>query len=309
MTFSARPTAKVNLTLEVSPPEADGYHPLRSVFLRIGLSDRLSVRQADGERDRLVLGGPLSAPQEGNLVLRAAALLRQRAGLLLPALEIELEKHIPVAAGLAGGSSDGAAMLDLAAAAWGLGLSPALRLELAMELGSDVPFFSSGAAAALVEGRGERVTALPAILGTAGLLLVTPPVAVLTSAAFACFDRLAAPPGAREATDQLAGALGDGLDGPALLGWPDRLREANDLWPAAIELEPALAELRRGLEAHSGRAWLLSGSGSSLFAFYPTVQEAAEAGRRLLRDLSTELAEARLYATDFEGSDPSWRKP
>jgi 4-diphosphocytidyl-2-C-methyl-D-erythritol kinase len=309
MSFCARPAAKVNLTLEVGPPEPDGYHSLRSVFVRIGLSDRLSVRQVDEERDRLLLGGPLSAPLEGNLVLRAATLLRQRVGLPLPALRIELEKHIPLAAGLAGGSSDAAAMLELAAAAWGIGLSPALKLELAMELGSDVPFFSSAVPAALVEGRGELVTALPALAGPLGLLLVTPPVEISSAAAFARFDRLAGPSTAAGITDRLASAIGDGLDGAGLLAWSDRLREANDLWPAAVGLEPALAEMRRELETRSERAWLMSGSGSSLFTFYPSVDEAVEAGRLLLPDLSANLAEARFYATDVVGPDPSWRKP
>ncbi|HUG47889.1 MAG TPA: 4-(cytidine 5'-diphospho)-2-C-methyl-D-erythritol kinase, partial [Candidatus Limnocylindria bacterium] len=145
MTFSARPPAKVNLTLEVGPPADDGFHPLRSIFLRIGLSDGLTVRQADGERERLSVGGPVACPVDGNLVLRAVALLRQRAGLPLPALEMELEKHIPLAAGLAGGSSNAAAALELAAACWGLGLSAEMRLELASILGSDVPFFMTGA--------------------------------------------------------------------------------------------------------------------------------------------------------------------
>jgi len=309
VTFSARPPAKVNLTLEVGEPRDDGFHPLRSVFLRIGLSDRLTVRQADGERDVLAVGGPVACPVEGNLVLRAASLLRQRAGLPLPSLAIELEKHIPLGGGLAGGSSNAATTLELAAACWGIGLSAAVRLELAAAVGSDVPFFISGAPVALVEGRGEHVRPLPGVRGRPGLLLVTPPLEISTVAAFARFDDLASRGTGERETDELVAALEAGLDAGALAEWTPILRDANALWPAAVRLEPALAELRDSLELATGRAWAMTGSGSSLFTIYPSPDEAAEAGRRLAADLSGALARARLYATDLAGPDPIWRQP
>lgn len=309
MTFSARSPAKVNLTLEVGAPRDDGFHPLRSVFLRIGLSDRLTVREWDGERDRLTVSGPVACPVEGNLVLRAASLLRQRAGLPLPPLEWELEKHIPLGGGLAGGSADAATALALAATCWGVGLSAELRLELAAAVGSDVPFFTSGAPAALVEGRGEQVRPLPAPAGRPGILLITPPFEVSTAAAFARLDTLAGERDRPDPTDELAAGLEAGLDPDDLVGWAERLRDANDLWPAAALLEPALGDVRGALESGSGRAWLMSGSGSSLFSFYPSPDEAAEAGRRLAADLSGALARARLYATDLAGPDPIWRQP
>ncbi|HUG47149.1 MAG TPA: hypothetical protein VMP67_01930, partial [Candidatus Limnocylindria bacterium] len=209
---------------------------------------------------------------------------------------------------LAGGSSNAAAALELAAACWGLGLSAEMRLELASILGSDVPFFMTGAPAALVEGRGERVTPLPPLTGRPGLLLVAPPLAVSTARAFARFDELPA----RDrptVTDELVAAWRADLDAPALVGWAERLRASNDLWPAAVLLAPGLEALRAALEAGTDRPWLMSGSGSSLFTLYASPDEAAEAGQRLTREMSAELTGARLYATDLHGPDPVWRQP
>jgi 4-diphosphocytidyl-2-C-methyl-D-erythritol kinase len=309
MTFRARPPAKLNLTLAVGQRADDGYHPLRSLFVRIGLSDRLTVRLAPDERDRLTVGGPFAAQIDSNLVLRAAALVRQRAGLPLPGLEVELEKHIPLAAGLGGGSSDGAAMIELAAACWGVGLAPATRLVLAATLGSDVPFFSADVPLALVEGRGEVVTPLPPIGNGLGVLLVTPPIEVFTPAAFARHDELAQESAAGEVTDQLVADLTTGLDAAGILGWLARLARANDLWPAAASLAPELVDLKQRLERAGGRPWLLSGSGSSLFTFYPSAGEAAVAGARLVAEWSAAIRPTLVCATDLVGPDPEWRYP
>ncbi len=308
MTFSARPPAKLNLTLDVDSRAADGFHPLRSVFLRMGLSDRLTVNLADDDRDSLTVTGDADAPVEGNTVLRALALVRRRLDLDLPPLRLELEKRIPAGAGLAGGSSDGAAALALSAACWGVGLSPEVCLELASEVGSDVPFFASGARVALVEGRGERVTPLPEIRGTPGVLLVAPPLEVSTPLAFARFDDIGGSVGARGATDDLVAALRDGLSAADLAGWTERLNDANDLWPAAASLAPELSPLRDRLETATGRAWLMTGSGSALFTLYPSVGEAAEAADRLAAGRSAVPQDALILATDLDGPDPVWRK-
>jgi 4-diphosphocytidyl-2-C-methyl-D-erythritol kinase len=312
MTFSARPPAKVNLTLTVAGRGPDGYHPLRSVFLRIGLSDRLTVSETSTGRDRLEVGGLPGAPVDGNLVLSALSMLRDRLVVALPPLLVELEKRIPVAAGLAGGSSDGAAMIELASACWGIGLAPAQRLALAAELGSDVPFFSSGSGVALLEGRGERVTPLPEVGGEPGVLLVTPPVTLSTTAVFKCHDQQVDDRGAGPAesvTQELTELLRAGLDADGLCDFAHRLRDANDLWPAAVQVAPSVARLRDRLEARSGRPWMMTGSGSSLFTLYPSVGAAAEAGIGLARERAPELADVMLHATDLNGPDPAWRHP
>ena len=158
--------AKLNLTLAVVGRRPDGYHALHSVMAPLALADRLSLAPdpSPDARDRLRVDGFDTGPDADNLVLRALdatrRALRPHLAVPPPALAIRLEKRIPVAAGLAGGSSDAAAAIEGALEAWGAGvLSAAERSGLAASIGSDVPFFLAGGPA-LVEGRGERVTPL-----------------------------------------------------------------------------------------------------------------------------------------------------
>jgi len=276
--------AKVNLALGIVGRRPDGFHTLVSVFVRIDLADRLTVRSlglpatADPAADRLhVAGAQRVAGDPDDLVLRAARVLRAWAARPLEPLAFDLEKRIPVAAGLGGGSADAAAALALAAQVWGLPLTAAERGHLAARLGSDVPFFAAGAVAALVRGRGEEVEPLAAPAGAPGFLLVTDPVGLATADVFGALATAAGPPGpdapaARAALD-LADALRAGLDGRGLASWAPRLRDANDLWLAAAALRPALGHLRRELEERLGRPLLLSGSGPTLLALYPSREE------------------------------------
>jgi len=304
--LAARARAKVNLTLAVSGRRADGYHELDSVFLRIRLADQLSVEIApdarpsdDPEADRLTVRGDEAArcPPATNLVLRASRLLRSHALRPLPPLAWTLHKRIPVAAGLGGGSSDAALALELAVTAWGQGLTHGERLALAAELGSDVPFFAADVPAARVSGRGERVAPLPAPAGDPGLLLAVPPGGLATRDVFAAFDeREAGSGGAHEATADLAARLVEGADGALLAAAAARLRDANDLLPAALAVRPELVEVRAALERRLGVPFLLSGSGPTLLALYPSGEEAAAALERLAGDRAFP-AGTRLEAT------------
>ena len=187
--FEADAHAKINLALAVTGTRDDGYHELRSVFLRLALHDRLEAELDPGAAaDRLVVEGEHVAT-DADLVLRAARELRAVIDPALPALRFSLRKRVPAAAGLGGGSSDAAAAIDLALAAWGVRLHPAERLGAAARIGADVPFFSAGHGAALVEGIGEHVTPLPAPDPPAGILLVTPRDRLSTAAVFAEYDR------------------------------------------------------------------------------------------------------------------------
>ena len=244
---------------------------------------------------------------EGNLVLQAAAAVRavatqQGAGRELPGLTFHLEKRIPMAAGLAGGSTDAAAALDLAATSWGIRLDPDDRLALALRLGADVPFFAGGYGAALVEGVGERVRQLPAPVPPAGVLLVTPATRLATATVFDAFDRLPRTSiSATDAVERLARAMGAGLTGEALAMLGDGLRDANDLWPAAVSVLPTLVTLRDDLEAALGRPVLMTGSGSTLLALYPSPGAADEAATALSRSGLASLADARIIATRTHG--------
>lgn len=307
--FSARPPAKVNLTLEIVGRRPDGFHELRSVFLRVGgLSDRLSVSLgAANGTDTLRVDGLPGASASDNLVLRALELVRVNAGLALPALDLTLDKRIPVAAGMGGGSSDAAAALALARAAWGVSISRPTELKLAAALGSDVPFFVTESAAALVTGRGEEMSALPAIVGGAGLLLVTPAMSISTGSVFGRFDALTGAVEPGTATDELARELRSGIDGTRLAALAERLRDANHLWSASASLAPSLPALRERLEQATDRPWLLSGSGPTLFAIYPSAHEAGDAGRLIVA--RTDAADLLIHAADLTGPDPAWRYP
>ena len=297
--IAAEARAKVNLALGVVGRRPDGYHDLVSVFVRLDLADRLTVVSTEGDSDdRLVVtGGPIDyRPGPEDLVLRALALLRAARAPAAPGLVVRLEKHVPLAAGLGGGSADAAATLDLAARAWGVNLAPAERRSLAAQLGSDVPFLAADVDAALVTGRGEQVTALPGPRGPAGIVLATVGAGISTRDVFAALAptmRSSAAAGAGSAprhaaaadrARDLAARLAAGCTPAALAETAAMLRDANDLWPAAVGLRPDLAEVRDRLEARLGRPVLLSGSGPTLFALYASVAAAEVAATALRAD-------------------------
>lgn len=317
MRLEASCAAKINLCLAVGGRRLDGYHELRSVVLRVGLSDHLGVTVPEPamEQDRLAVAGDTVGASEDNLVLRAAQLLRAEHGGSLPGLALVLEKRIPIGAGLGGGSSDAAAALELAAEAWGLELTNDQRARLALQLGADVPFFAGGHEAALVGGVGEEVTPLPAPVGDLGVLLISPPIFLPTAAVYAARDAL--PPltqgsnrdtHASDVVTALAAALRDGLSGSDLSSssWSDRLVQSNDLWPAAIAVAPELTATRANIEDRLGRRVVLTGSGSTVFCLYPSLEQAVQAGRTLTAEPDSLAAGSRVWATDLKGPDPAW---
>lgn len=299
MQLRAQAPAKVNLALAVTGRRGDGFHTLRSVFLRLALHDDLEVDVDEtADADMLIVAGePVDAGPD-NLVLKAAAQLRGVIGGPLPSLRFRLFKRIPVAAGLGGGSADGSAALDLAQAAWGVRLHPTARLDAALRLGADVPFFSAGHAACLVDGVGEGLRPLAAPHPVAGILLIVPAHRLSTSAVFADYDadpELAG--GATQRVDELASLLRDGIDGMTLAATTAMLSDTNDLWTPAVRLSPSLAGLREAASDLLGHSLLLSGSGPTLFAVYPSDEAAERAARRLLDERIPELVDATIIAT------------
>jgi 4-diphosphocytidyl-2-C-methyl-D-erythritol kinase len=313
--------AKVNLTLAVVGMRPDGFHDLHSVMVPLGLADRLSVARAAGPADSLhVVGGDGRAtldPSRFGSVLAGIAAARRAIGRgaeTFP-LATRLEKRIPVAAGLAGGSSDAAAAIDAAVEAWGAELSVGDRARAGAVVGSDVPFFFAGRPA-LVEGRGERVTPLRPIAGTPpGILLVTPAVEVATAAAFRELDtNPAAAPANRGSTrrtsEHLAVELGPDYHA---MGADDLVKRAgifavaNDLAGAADLLVPGLRKLRRALTRLLAVPIGLSGSGPTLWALYASVDAAEEAARRVRDEHAAGLLESPgagapfVAATTIEG--------
>jgi 4-diphosphocytidyl-2-C-methyl-D-erythritol kinase len=320
--------AKLNLTLAVRGQRPDGYHDLHSVMVPLGLADVVSVAWAAGTDDTLAVVGFDAGPVAANLVLAAIGVVRAAChatlgpGHATPALAARLEKRIPVAAGLAGGSSDAAAAIDAALEAWGAdrALDPGsladLRGAVAARIGSDVPFFLAGGAA-VVTGRGEGVEPLPPLRGPApGILLVTPAVPVPTPAVFAALHggpAGASPdPGATARTSEhLAVEWRGGLRTDALVARAGVLASANDLVNAAVVTVPGLRELRRGLVRRLTRPVGLSGSGPTLWVLYASLAEAAtaaEAVRAGLADgsiVAPGAARPSIVATTITASGPA----
>jgi 4-diphosphocytidyl-2-C-methyl-D-erythritol kinase len=323
--------AKVNLTLAVVGRRPDGFHALHSVMAATTLADRLSMAPLAPEAgaraaDSLHVTGFDPGPPADNLVLRAVALARQAARLAWPGapaepppLAIRLDKRIPIAAGLAGGSSDAAAALDAALDAWAADLSVADRLAVGARLGSDVPFFVAGAAVAIVGGRGERVEPLVGVRGRQpGLLLVTPGIAVSTAEVYTAFDA-GARPADRGATLQASRHLGDELAAGALSSTQlaDRggvLASANDLLVATGSVAPDVVGFRRSLARLLGRRVGQSGSGPTTWTLYPSLAEAQDAAADVERAvdegrLAPDASRPFVAATTFASTDAATRRP
>jgi 4-diphosphocytidyl-2-C-methyl-D-erythritol kinase len=296
--------AKLNLTLAVTGRRDDGFHALHSVMTPLALADRLTLAPFAGASDTLHATGADAGPTSDNLVLRAIAAARSEVGrievrgaatpIAPPSLAARLEKRIPIAAGLGGGSSDAAAALDGALEAWAATVSAGTRQRIAAGLGSDVPFFLAGGIA-LVTGRGEEVRPLPDPIGSApGVLLVTPAVAVPTPDVFAVFAAGIRPEpwgAARVSSEHLAAELVAGLPVSSLLDRAGILATANDLVPATARLVPELGPFRRALRRLLARPVGQSGSGPTLWALYPSLEATTAAAASVTDALASgELA-------------------
>jgi 4-diphosphocytidyl-2-C-methyl-D-erythritol kinase len=251
---TARETApaKVNLILHVGPREASGLHPVCSLLASIDLADTVTVTPAGHDEVECVpaLEGP-------NLAATALATFRDRVAPDLPPLRIEIEKRIPVAAGLGGGSADAAAVLRVANRLAGEPLAPDGLRDLAAGIGSDVPS-QVEPRHALVFGTGERVE--PVELPGMTLLLVPAEEGLSTSDVYAEADRI--------------GSVREPLDPHALRRLStvplERLAAAmeNDLEAAAVALRPGLVETRQALLRRSALAARVSGSGPTVFGVF-----------------------------------------
>lgn len=255
---SVRAPAKINLHLGVGPVRSDGFHPLATAYQAISLFSTVTATHAE---DWAVTCSPgegvdvSSVPlDDSNLALRAARLLALHSGVTTP-VALHIAKGIPVAGGLAGGSADAAAALLACDTLWELHTTRTELLELAAELGSDVPFGLVGGSAA-GHGRGEVVTGLTDA-GSYHWVVLTSSEGMSTPAVYAEFDALN--DGLPVADPEIPAALIDALaagDVRALAG-----SVGNDLQSASLRLRPELAKaLQAGLDV-SALAALVSGSG------------------------------------------------
>ncbi|MBV6702598.1 4-(cytidine 5'-diphospho)-2-C-methyl-D-erythritol kinase [Kitasatospora aureofaciens] len=281
---TVRAPGKVNLTLSVGPRRPGGYHELTTVFLAVSLHD--VVRIAPAPRLTVTVRGPGAADipaGDGNLAARAVRLIARAAG-VEPAVAVHIDKRIPVAGGMAGGSADAAAALVGCDALWGLGLSREELRLLAAELGSDVGFPLYGGVA-LGTGRGELLTPLETSgAGVFHWVFAVSPHGLATPAVFQEHDRLRRTrptDGERPAPERVA-AVTDALDSGDAALLAAAVKDANDLQEAALSLRPELADTLRLGPEHGALAGLVSGSGPTC-AF---LTESAHAAATLATALS-----------------------
>jgi len=251
--------AKINLHLRVGDRRPDGFHDIVSLFQMVDLYDALVVRLAGGDGE-IHLTGDFDFPSSRNLVTRAVDVFRAETG-LRAGLSIIVDQRIPIGGGFGGGSSDAVATLRCLRAL----LLPDLPLDrmdvMAASLGSDVPFFL-GTAAALVEGRGERITPLRSRTDFA-VAAVVPDVQIGSSEAYAALDAVAA-----------RGTAGgsDPVDAPGLAAAyaalpPSEWRFANSFDAVGMAV-PAVAEARDALLSAGAGTARLTGSGSAVIAVF-----------------------------------------
>lgn len=271
MIFERAP-AKLNLLLWVGAPRPDGLHPLCSVFASLDLDDEVRVEPAEGAEDTVVCRG---VPGE-NLATRALAAYRAAApDAGLPVVTVTIEKRIPVAAGLAGGSADAAAVLRAAVKLSARPLDPAGLREVAASLGSDVPS-QLAPRAALVQGLGEQVE--PLALEPMAVVLVPSREGLSTPDVYRELDRLRAAGAVarRDRFDPDAARLFATGPAPQLAAAME-----NDLEAAALSLRPEL-EATLGALRHAGAMGArITGSGPTAFGVFAGRSEAEAVARRM----------------------------
>ena len=261
-----RAPAKLNLCLYLGPARDDGMHELLSLFCPLALSDRLAVRELDGGGDEVVCKG-VAGP---NLVGVALESMRAR-GWRRPPVRVEIEKSIPIAAGLGGGSADAAAVLRLAAAElpdiW----------EAAVGLGADVPS-QLEPAFSLVSGAGELVDRLPAP-GEFAVVLIPDDEGLDTGAVYAEADSLGLGRDRAELDELDADLRLAAAAGASPLAYPRLL--VNDLEQAAISLRPRIAEALSALEQGGAARAMVTGSGPTAVGLFESLDAAAAAAAEL----------------------------
>ncbi len=259
--------AKLNLALAVVGKRDDGYHELRSVFVTLDLADDVRV----APHKRLEVRNTLPLDGE-DLAARAVTALARATG-REPFAFVSIRKRIPLAAGMGGGSSDAAATLHGLAQLWRV---DADLMRIGAELGSDVPFFASGARAAFVSGRGELVRALAPPRDPIDVVVLRPPLRLPTAEVFGSFtmsDRVAA-----SRVEQLVSAFEQGRVTPDVI----RTYAANDLLAAAERQCEAITTWRTAAAAR-GIPLFLTGSGPTLFAVADDRGDAVRVARILTR--------------------------
>ncbi len=277
MKMTALAHAKLNLHLAVGALQSDGYHRLQSLFARLELADTIDVHVSPGPFSVSVTGLEAYCKSGDDTMSKTARLWHEATGSDVQ-LSVSIEKRIAVQSGLGGGSSDAAALLSLLQS-----LSPltdSQRMAIALGVGSDVPFFLNGGNAAVVEGRGEQVTAIPS--RALDVLLVMPKdFSISTKEAYAHLDRL---------RTNVAPSFVDPSELVTIYNkscptWAGSLYNDFYLTVSQMPIYQALAALGRDLSGYS----TISGSGACWYFVSEDASSVAEARKRVQRDLASQV--------------------
>jgi 4-diphosphocytidyl-2-C-methyl-D-erythritol kinase len=308
--------AKINLQLRVAPPGADGFHPLLTWMCTVSLFDSLIISPSEvggGSPIDLSCDDTSLPCDQTNLVVRGAKVLADylkahstreggdapvgslttrgtegttatTAERALARYRAVLQKRIPTGAGLGGGSSDGARMMQALNRLWAANLPPQQLAALSATIGSDLPFFFFGPSS-VCQGRGEIVKPTPAPRRARWAVLVLPKIAMPTPAVYQKFDRMKL--GDPRSIDEQSIDPSAWADLPALELLP---RLVNDLEAPAFALRPDLGKLRHEIELRLNRPVRMSGSGSSLFSLFDEKSDAECAAQHLDSDDGSAMA-------------------
>ena len=265
--ISLRAPAKVNLRLDILGKRPDGYHEIKTWIYPISLADELHIERVKTARITVSSASPELPLGEENLAYRAATLLIKERG-LAGGVRIEIIKHIPVAAGLGGGSSDAAAVLKAMNILWGRNIPAQELMEMGARIGADCPFFVVGKAA-IMEGKGERVASyLPPL--KAWMVLINPGHPLATKQVYEQGKWGLTKPG-----------------GDTKISMPPQDLEKmgkflrNDLEGPAMELLPIISTLKERLREAGAGGVSMTGSGPTVFGLFRTEAEARQAARDL----------------------------
>lgn len=284
---TVKANAKINLTLDILNKRADGYHEVAMVMQAVGLFDTIHLTQAAAGIALRLDTRELPA-DEKNLAFRAARVFLD-AYHISDGVRIEIEKRIPIAAGLAGGSTDAAGVLRGLNALFAVGATADDLAALGARLGSDVPFCVYGGTMAAA-GRGEILTLLPTVT-KAWAVLAKPPVAVSTAWAYDAFDREKPPSALRTAAMIDAVKSGDLERIAAGL--------SNDLERVTQKAHPVIGEYKRILRENGALNSLMTGSGPTVYALAKTEREAERAAEAIRGTHS----EAEVFVVPLEGTN------
>lgn len=278
-----RAYAKINLALDVVGRLENGYHLVKMIMQTVGIYDELTFEKTEGEISISTNCGELPLDQ-GNLIYKAVLLMKETYG-IRGGVRVHLEKNIPIAAGMAGGSTDAAAALKAMNDLYGLDLSTQELMQIGVKIGADVPYCILGGTA-LSEGIGEILTPLKKAPRCV-LLVAKPGINVSTKEVYQRLDSKEIP--AHPDVDGMVIAIAEGN----LSGIAERL--GNVLETVTVELHPIISQIKKVMLEEGALGSLMSGSGPTVFGIFETEEQAQKA----MKAIEEQGLSKQVFVTEF----------